>query len=96
MTLRTHFRELGLAAAALAALAGCDVDVKDPGKLPSADVDVAPGEAPDVDVRGPEVDVTTEEKKVDVPDVDVDVDTKEETVTVPDVNVDVPEENENE
>lgn len=78
--------------------AGCDVDVQDPGALPEADVDVqtTPGEAPDVDVTGPDVDVTAEEKKVTVPDVDVDVQQQEETVTVPDVNVDVPEENANE
>jgi len=86
-----------VAVAAFAACgSGCDVDVKDPGTLPKADVDVTPGDAPDVDVHGPDVDVTTEEKKVDVPDVDVDVKSEEKTITVPDVNVDVPAENENE
>ena len=60
------------------------------------DADAEPGRAPDVDVHGPDVDVTTEEKTVDVPDVDVDVKTEEKTIDVPKVDVDVPEENENE
>ncbi len=76
-------------------LAGCDVDVKDPGAMPNVDVDATPGRAPDVDVHGPDVNVTTEEKKVDVPDVDVDVKTEEKTIDVPNVDVNVPEENEN-
>lgn len=74
---------------------GCDVDVKDQGTLPDVDVDATPGEAPNVDVHGPDVDVSSTEKEVTVPDVDVDVTPKEKTVTVPDVNVDVPAENEN-
>lgn len=52
-------------------LAGCDVDVKDEGKMP--DVDVKEGRMPDVDVTGPDVDVETKEKTITVPDVDVDV-----------------------
>lgn len=71
-------------------VAGCDVDVNDPGKLP--DVDVEGGEAPDVDVTPPDVDIGTEEKEITVPDVDVD--TEKTDVTVPDVDVDIPEENE--
>ena len=59
-------------------IAGCDVDVKDDGELPKVDVD--PGRAPEVDVRGPDINVETEEK----------------TITVPDIDVDVPEEHENE
>lgn len=72
-------------------LAGCEVDVEDPGEAPS--VDVEPGESPEVDVRGPEVDVETERKRVTVPDVDVH--TEEKEVDVPDVNVDFPDEEEN-
>ena len=87
---------MSAAALCLMAVAGCDVDVKDPGTLPSVDVDATPGDAPDVDVRGPDVDVQSKEKKVTVPDVDVDVKSKEDTITVPDINVDVPAENENE
>ena len=75
---------------------GCDVDVKDKGKAPDVDVSVEPGRVPDVDVRGPDVDVTTKEKEVTVPDVDVDVNKKKTTITVPDINVDVPQENEKE
>lgn len=56
---------------AVTALAACDVDVKDKGELP--DVDVKEGRAPDVDVTGPEVDVTREQKTITVPDVDVEV-----------------------
>ncbi len=68
-----------LTAALLAiSITGCDVDVKDEGELP--EVDVEGGRLPDVDARGPDVDLEMEEK----------------TVTVPDVDVDIPEENENE
>ncbi|MEZ6145390.1 MAG: hypothetical protein R3B91_08145 [Planctomycetaceae bacterium] len=72
-------------------LPGCDVDVEDPGALPT--VDIEPGEAPDVDVHGPEVDVHAEEETVTVPDVDVEM--EEKTITVPDMDVDIPAENEN-
>ncbi|WP_164103837.1 hypothetical protein [Candidatus Laterigemmans baculatus] len=50
-------------------LVGCDVDVADEGRMP--EVEVHEGEAPDVDVHGPEV--TTGEKEVTVPTLDVDV-----------------------
>lgn len=50
---------------------GCDVDVKDKGELPA--VKVEGGRAPDVDVRGPEVDVKTKEKTITVPDIDVKI-----------------------
>ena len=88
---------LGLAAAAFVPLAGCDVDVKDEGKLPDVDVDVQtePGKAPDVDVHGPDVDVGTKEETVTVP-TDVDVKTEKKKITVPDIDVNVPDENDNE
>ncbi len=70
------------------AIVGCDVDVEDKGKLP--DVDVEGGEAPELDVRGPDVDVEAEKETIEVPDVDVE--TEEKEVTVPDVDVDLPEE----
>lgn len=44
-------------------LVGCDVDVADDGRMPA--VDVEPGNAPDVDVAGPEV--RTEQRTVEVP-----------------------------
>jgi hypothetical protein len=84
------YKALGILACTLAAM-GCDVDVKDEGKLP--EVDVKAGRMPDVDVRGPDVDVRMEEKKVTVPDIDIK--TKETTITVPDVDLKVPKENEN-
>jgi hypothetical protein len=91
-----NLRSFGLALTAALALplAGCDVDVNDPGAMPDVDVSATPGRAPDIDVHGPDVDVTTKEKKVDVP-TDVDVKTEEKTIEVPDVDVNVPEENEN-
>jgi hypothetical protein len=52
-------------------LAGCDVDVQDKGKLP--EVEVKEGRMPDVDVRGPEVEVDREILEVPVPDVDVKI-----------------------
>jgi len=67
-------------------LAGCDVDVEDQGELPT--VDVEPGEAPDVDVETPEVDVETETDTVTLPDVDME----QTEVDVPSVDVDIPEE----
>ena len=87
---------LGISAAALVAIGtvGCDVDVKDKGKVPNVDVNVEPGRAPDLDVRGPDVDVKTKETTVKVPDVDIS--TKEKTIKVPDVDVRIPKENDNE
>lgn len=73
------------------AFVGCDVDVKDPGKVPEINVETEEGRMPDVDVRGPEVDVKTREKEVTVPDIDVK--TEKARVTVPDVDVDLPKEN---
>lgn len=72
------------------ALGACDVDVKDKGELP--EVEVKEGRAPDVDVKGPDVDVGTQERSVTVPDVDVHK--EEKSITVPDVDVNVPKENE--
>ena len=81
------FAFLGLA---LVMCCGCDVDVKDKGKLPQ--VSVEPGRLPDVDVRGPEVNVGTQQKEVTVPVVR----TEKKTITVPDIDVKIPKENDNE
>ena len=86
------FRKLlaGLAVPAIALmLVGCDVDVEDPGTLP--DVDVTPGEPPDIDVQTPDVDVTPKKTEIEVPDIDVKTEKKE--ITVPDVDVNIPDEN---
>lgn len=89
-------RKLILACVPLAAisLAGCDVDVQDPGAPPT--VDVEPGRAPDVDVQGPDVDVRTEERTIDVPNVDVDVTSEERQVEVPNVDINPPADDERE
>ena len=57
---------------------GCDVDVKEEGRAPDVDVAVDPGKLPEVDARGPDVDVGTEKKEITVPDVDVDVPSENE------------------
>ena len=90
-------RVLCLSAATCAAvlLAGCDVDVKDPGRAPSVDVDVREGRAPDVEIRTPKVDIHTETKEVDVP-TDVDIKTEKRTINVPDIDVTIPKEKDNE
>jgi hypothetical protein len=95
-----NFRHLIFACIPLAALslAGCDVDVQDPGKAPDvdADVHVEPGRAPDIDVTPPDVDVHTEEHTIKVPDVDVDVSSEETKVKTPNIDINVPNENDNE
>lgn len=70
---------------------GCDIDVNDPGQLP--DIQIKNGRMPDVDVRGPEVDVHEQQKQVEVP-TDIDVKTEKKTITVPDIDVTLPQENE--
>ena len=82
-------------AAGFFVLAGCDIDQTREGELPEVDVDVAEGQLPEFEVRGPDVDVGTEERTIDVP-TDVDIETEERTIEVPDIDVDLPEENENE
>lgn len=61
-----------------AAVTGCDVDVEGETRLP--EVEVEGGEVPDVEVRGPDVDVGTEKVEVTVPDVDVDIPQENEAV----------------
>jgi len=62
-------------------LSACDVDAEDERKLPEVNVDVEKGRMPDVEVRGPDVEVS--EKKIDIPD----------SVTVPTIDVKTPKEN---
>lgn len=50
--------------------------------MPDVDVNVKAGKLPDIDVRGPDVNVG--EKKLDLPD----------SITVPTVDVDIPKEKE--
>ena len=67
---------------------GCRVEQEQAGELPDVDVDVEPGQLPEYEVEGPDVEIGTEEKTITVPDVDVDTEQKE--ITVPDVDVELP------
>ena len=80
-----------LVAPALALLTfatGCQIEREQAGEMPDVDVDVDPGQLPEYDVEGPDVEVGTEEKTITVPDVDVDTEQKE--VTVLDIDVELP------
>ncbi|MEM1251889.1 MAG: hypothetical protein AAGI69_05610 [Cyanobacteria bacterium P01_H01_bin.21] len=68
--------------------AGCRVEQEQSGELPDVDVDVEPGQLPEYEVEGPEVEIGTEQQEITVPDVDVDTEQKE--ITVPDVDVELP------
>jgi hypothetical protein len=80
-----------IATSMLALAVGCDIDVKEEGQLP--DVKVEGGRLPDVDMRGPDIDVHQEKKDIEVP-TDIDVKTEKKTIPVPDVDVTIPKENE--
>jgi hypothetical protein len=85
------FKKFIAASAALAlglGTIGCDVDQTREGELPDVDVTAEPGQMPEYDVDGPEIDISSKEKQVTVPDVDIS--TKEADVTVPDVDIDLP------
>ena len=75
-------------AALLMTSAGCRVQQEEAGELPEADVDVEPGNLPEYEVEGPEVDVGTEEQEVAVPEVEVTEETR--TIEVPDIDVEPP------
>ena len=67
---------------------GCRVEKEQAGEEPDVDVNVDPGNLPEYEVEGPEVDVGTEEKEITVPDVEVTQ--EEKTITAPDVDVQPP------
>ena len=79
------------AAALMVPSMGCDIDVNDPGQLP--DIEIRNGRMPNVDVRGPEVEVREQQKEVEVP-TDIDVKTEKRTITVPDIDITLPKESE--
>ena len=62
-----------VAASCCLAFAACDVDQTKEAKLPDVDVNASGGQLPEYDVRGPEVNVGTENKTIEVPTIDVDV-----------------------
>ena len=73
----------------LAATTGCRVEREQAGEVPEVDVNVEPGQLPEYDVQGPDVDVETTEQPVTVPEVNVEQ--REETIEVPTVDIDPPD-----
>ncbi|NES98591.1 MAG: hypothetical protein F6K32_26130, partial [Desertifilum sp. SIO1I2] len=69
-------------------LASCQVEQEREGQLPDVDVSVEPGQLPQYDIQGPDVNVGVTERTVTVPKVIVIQ--EEETVEVPYIDVDVP------
>lgn len=70
---------------------GCRVEKEQTGEEPDVDVNVDPGQLPEYEVEGPEVDVGTEQKEITVPDVEVTQ--EEKTITAPDVDIQPPTDN---
>jgi len=50
-----------------------DVEQTQEGELPSVDVDADPGRLPEVEVRGPDIEVGRDTVEVPVPDIDVEM-----------------------
>lgn len=69
-------------------LSACQVEEEQSAQLPDVDVDVDPGQLPEYDIKGPDVNVGVTERTVTVPKVVVIQ--EEETVKVPYIDVDVP------
>ncbi|WNZ25607.1 hypothetical protein HJG54_24060 [Leptolyngbya sp. NK1-12] len=69
-------------------LASCRVEQEQAGELPDVDVSVEPGQLPQYDIQGPDVNVGVTERTVTVPKVVVVQ--EEQTVQVPYIDVDVP------
>ncbi|TFY98341.1 hypothetical protein [Ramlibacter humi] len=79
-----------IASAAALGLSACDVQKTQEGKVQAPRYDVSKTQAgqvqlPKYDVKGPDVQVSKEQKQVAVPDVDVH--TEKKTITVPKVDV---------
>lgn len=69
-------------------LTACRVEQEEAGSLPDVDVEVEPGNLPEYDIQGPDVNVGVTERTVTVPRVVVVQ--EEQTVEVPYIDVDVP------
>ncbi|MGP1375930.1 MAG: hypothetical protein ACTS3T_24100 [Almyronema sp.] len=69
-------------------MGACRVEQEEAGSLPDVDVDVEPGNLPEYDVQGPDVNVGVTERTVTVPKVVVVQ--EEETVDVPYIDVSLP------
>jgi hypothetical protein len=65
----------------LVAMTGCRIEREQAGEAPEVNVDVEPGQLPEYDIQGPDVNVQTTEQPVTVPEVDIDQ--REETIEVP-------------
>jgi hypothetical protein len=72
----------------LVPLTACQIEKEESGSLPDVDVDVEPGNLPQYDIEGPDVNVGVTEQTVTVPKLIVVQ--EEETVQVPYIDVDVP------
>lgn len=69
-------------------LTACRVEQEETGSLPDVEVDVEPGNLPEYDIQGPDVNVGVAERTITVPRVVVVQ--EEQTVEVPYVDVEVP------
>ena len=69
-------------------LTACRVEQEEAGSLPDVNVEVEPGNLPEYDIQGPDVNVGVTERTVTVPRVVVVQ--EEQTVEVPYIDVDVP------
>jgi hypothetical protein len=76
-----------LVVAAVIAYFAFDMRVNDTGELPRVDASVEGGRLPDVDVRGPQVEVGTKKTEVTVP---TGIETEKREITTPTVDVDLP------
>ena len=72
----------------IALSAGCRVEQERSGEMPDVDVNVEPGQLPEYEVEGPEVEVGTETETITVPDVDISPHDPE--VTPPDFDIELP------
>jgi uncharacterized lipoprotein len=88
------------AAAALLAIAGCDIEKTAEGEMPDIDASYEEGNMPEFEVRQteegrlPDVDIDVEGGKLpeyDVETPDVEVGTKTVEMTVPDIDVTMPD-----
>lgn len=77
-----------LSIAALTSLSACAIEKEQAAELPDVDVAVQPGQLPEYDIKGPDVNVGVTERTVTVPKLMVVQ--EEETVEVPYIDVDVP------
>ncbi len=67
-----------------------DFQLKDEGELPNVEASIEGGKLPDAEIRGPDVNVTTEEKKVEYPKLEVQE--GETSIELPtDIDINLPE-----